>query len=45
MKQFNDYLLPDVGKIFKSNDVISFKIPADADYEEIDIIAHIFCLH
>ena len=38
MKQFNDYLLPDVGKIFKYNNTISFKISSDSvDYEEVEI--------
>lgn len=38
MKQFNDYLLPDVGKCFKLNNVITFKIDSDSvDYEELEI--------
>lgn len=37
MKQFNDYLLPDVGKCFKSNGVISFRVAYNAEYEEIPI--------
>lgn len=37
MKQYGDYLLPSVGKYFKSNNVIQFKVPADAEYEELDI--------
>lgn len=37
MRQFNDYLLPSVGKCFKSNGVISFRVAKDAEYEEISI--------
>lgn len=37
MKRFNDYLLPDVGKCFKSNGVISFRVAYNAEYEEIPI--------
>lgn len=38
MKQYGNRLLPDVGKIFKSNGIISFSIPADSiDYEELVI--------
>lgn len=37
MKQFNEYLLPDVGKYFKSNNKISFKVDPDSEYEELEI--------
>lgn len=38
MKQFNDYILPDVGKIFKYNNTISFKLSAECTgYEEVEI--------
>lgn len=40
MKQLNEYLLPDVGKCFKSNknNIISFKINVDNnDYEQVEI--------
>lgn len=37
MKQYGNKLLPSVGKIFKSNGILSFSIPVNVEYEELDI--------
>ena len=37
MKTFNNYILPSVGKIFKINNILTFKADPSSNYEEIDI--------
>lgn len=37
MKAFNEYLIPDVGKYFKSNNTISLKVSPTAEYTEHSI--------
>ena len=37
MRQYADYLLPDAGKIFIYNNMMTFKVPVDADFEEVII--------
>lgn len=37
MKNFNDYLLPDPGKIFKQDNTLTFKVSPDSEYQELTI--------
>lgn len=37
MIKYGNRLIPDAGKIFKSNNELSFSVPADTEYEEVGI--------